>query len=330
MVDLGKSASKLASRQISRQKSRVKFKSKSVARSKARKMGQSAKSGAAGKIKEKKADRDAAKEHEGSVITAESDVFDDSFDDSFDDTHEDSFEDTHGGAHYPSSAIPVGFKPPRGLKLINDPNEIPEPFDWSKIPVKKILIVLAALIGITALVIGVRWVAPKVVDLVRNTEVTIPTIPTTTAAPAITVPVVVITQWGEGTCATSSDDGTARPSTCAEADYEVTSSIGYPDLELTSDEVRGLQELMISLGVSVAVDGILGPQTGGALNTFAVIAGLDPEANDRAKAAAVRAASITDGAAPDGPRIIQTAPEVCGPGVVWVEDVTQIHCLESR
>lgn len=315
MVDLGKSASKLASRQISRQKSRVKFKSKSIARSKAREMGQSAKSGAAGKIKAKKADRDAAQQDEGSVITAEFDEF------------EDFHEVARDGVQHPSSAIPIGFKPPRGLKLINDPDEIPEPFDWSKIPWKKILIVLAALIGITALVIGVRWAAPKAIDLFRSAELAIPTIPTTTAAPAITVPVVVITQWGEGACATSSDDGTAEPSTCVEADYEVTSSIDYPDLELTSDEVRGLQELMISLGVAVAVDGILGPQTRGALNTFAVVAGLDPEANDRAKAAAVRAASITGGSAPDGPRIIQSAPEACGAGVVWVEDVTQIHCL---
>lgn len=306
---------KLTGRQISRQKSRVKFKSKSIARSKAREMGQSAKSGLADKIKAKKADRDAAQQDEGSVVTAE-------FDES-----EDFHEVARDGVQYPSSAIPIGFKPPRGLKLINDPDEIPEPFDWSKIPWKKILIVLAALIGITALVIGVRWAAPKAVDLFRSAELAIPTIPTTTAAPAITVPVVVITQWGEGACATSSDDGTAQPSTCAEADYEVTSSIDYPDLELTSDEVRGLQELMISLGVAVAVDGIFGPQTRGALDTFAVVAGLDPEANDRAKVAAVRAASITGGSASDGPRIIQSAPEACGAGVVWVEDVTQIHCL---
>lgn len=327
MVDLGKSASRFASRQISRQKSRVKFKSQNIARSKARKMGQNVKSGAADKIKAKKADRDAVKQDEGSVITAEFDEF------------EDFHEVARDGVQYPSSAIPIGFKPPRGLKLINDPNEIPEPFDWSKVPWKKILIVLAALIGITALVIGVRWAAPKAVDLFRSTEVAIPTIPTTTIptttipattdAPAITVPVVVITQWGEGACATSSDDGTAEPSTCAEADYEVTSSINYPDLELTSDEIQTLQELMVALGVTVATDGGMGPQTRGALNTFAVVAGLDPEANDRAKMATVRAASITGGSAPDGPRIIHSAPEACGAGVVWVEDVTQIHCLGS-
>jgi hypothetical protein len=311
MVDLGKSASKLANRQISRQTSRVKSKSKSIARSKAREMGESIKKDAAGKVTGMKAERDAAQVAEGSVITANANE-----------------RDVSGESlGYSRSAIPIGFKPPRGLKLINDPDEIPEPFDWSKVPWKKILIFLAALIVISALVIGVRWAAPKVVDLVRNTEVTVPTIPTTTVAPATTVPVVVITQWGEGACATSSDDGTAQPSTCAEADYEVTSSIDYPDLELTSDEVRGLQELMISLGVTVANDGNLGPQTLGAINTFAVVAGLDPEANDRAKAAAVRAASLTGGSAPDGPRIIQSAPEVCGEGILWVEDVTQIHCL---
>jgi hypothetical protein len=322
MVDLGKSASKFANRQISRQTSRAKFKSKSIARTKARQMGQQVKKDAVGKVTAAKAERDAAKASEGSVITADSDEFDD-----VDGSHE--FDDSGLSHDYPMSAIPVGFKPPRGLKLINDPNEIPEPFDWSKIPVKKILIVLAALIVAVALFFGVRWAAPKAVDLVRNTDVTVPAIPTTTVPPATTVPVVVITQWGEGACATSAEDGTARPSTCAEADYEVTNSIDYPDLELAIEEVRVLQELMLSLGVTVATDGILGPQSRGALNTFAAVAGLAPEANDRAKAATVRAASITDGAAPDGPRIIQSSPEVCGPGVVWVEDVTKIHCLGS-
>jgi hypothetical protein len=319
MVDLGKSASKLASRQISRQKSKVKYRTKTAARTKARQVSQGAQRDAVGKVKAKKAERDAAKAADGSDITEEIDELDE-------------FEDLGDGSEdfeYPVSNIPLGFKPPRGLKLINDPDEIPEPFDWSKIPVKKILIVVAALIVAVALFFGVRWAAPKAADLVRNTEVTIPTVPTVPVAPTTVAPVVVITQWGEGACVTSSDDGTARPSACAEADYEVTSSIEYPDLELTRDEIRELQELMLSLGVTVATDGNLGPQTRGAINTFAVVAGLDPEATDRAKAATVRAASITGGAAPDGPRVIQSSPEVCGPGVLWVEDVTQIHCLGS-
>ena len=315
MVDLGKSASKLASRQISRQTSRAKSKSKSIARSKAREVGQNIKKEAAGKVTAIRSDREDhdASTSEDSHITSE-------------------FEELDGsGAHveYPSSAIPIGFKPPRGLKLINDPDEIPEPFDWSKVPWKKILIVLGVVIGLVAVVFGVRWAAPRAADLVRSTEITVPTVPTIAVAPTTVAPVVVITQWGEGACVTSDEDGTARPSTCAEADLEVTSSIDYPDLELTTDEIRELQELMVSLGVNVATDGALGPQSRGALNTFAVVAGLDPEANDRAKAAAVRAASITGGSAPDGPRIIQSSPEVCGAGVLWVEDVTKIHCLGS-
>jgi hypothetical protein len=315
MVDLGKSASKLASRQISKQKSRAKFKSKNIARSKAREVGQNIKKEASSKVAEKKAGREEhqASADQGSVITAELDEFESS-------DHE---------VQYPQSNIPLGFKPPRGLKLINDPNEIPEPFDWSKVPWKKIVIVLGVVIGIVALVFGVRWAAPRAADLVRSTEITVPTVPTLPVAPTTVAPVVVITQWGEGACATSSEDGTARPSTCAEADFEVTSSIDYPDTELSPEEIRAIQELMVSLGVNVATDGALGPQSRGALNTFAVVAGLDPEANDRAKAAAVRAASIAGGSAPDGPRIIQSSPEVCGPGVSWVEDVTQIHCLGS-
>jgi hypothetical protein len=315
MVDLGKSASKLASRQISKQKSRAKFKSKNIARSKAREVGQNIKKEASSKVAEKKADREEqqASAEQGSVITAELD----------------EFESSDHRAQYPQSSIPLGFKPPRGLKLINDPDEIPEPFDWSKVPWKKIVIVLGVVIGIVALVFGVRWAAPRAADLVRSTEITVPTVPTLPAAPTTVAPVVVITQWGEGACATSSEDGTARPSTCAEADFEVTSSIDYPDLELTTDEIRAIQELMVALGVNVATDGALGPQSRGALNTFAVVAGLDPEANDRAKAAAVRAASIAGGSAPDGPRIIQSSPEVCGAGVLWVEDVTKIHCLGS-
>jgi hypothetical protein len=313
MVDLGKSVSKLASRQILRQTSRVKSKSKSIARSKAREVGQNIKKEAAGKVTAIRSDREDhdTSTAEGSHITSE-------------------FEELDGsGAHveYPSSAIPIGFKPPLGLKLINDPDEIPEPFDWSKVPWKKILIVLGVVIGLVAVVFGVRWAAPRAADLVRSTEITVPTVPTIAVAPTTVAPVVVITQWGEGACATSDEDGTARPSTCAEAYLEVTSSIDYPDLELTTDEIRELQELMVSLGVNVATDGNLGQQTRGAINTFGVVAGLDPEANDRAKAAAVRAASITGGSAPDGPRIIQSSPEVCGAGVLWVEDVTQIHCL---
>lgn len=329
MVDLGKSASRMAKRQ----QTRVKSKAKSKARLNARAVGNKAKKAAATKVADKRAgdaetDVDAdldvgdgaefetelvsvsAGEHTGTTVLGAhgSDV-------------------SHGTVGSPTSQIPVGFQPPRGLKLINDPNEIPEPFEWSKVPWKKILIVLGIVIGVILLTLGLRWAVPKVVDLVRDTEVTVPTLPTTPTVPVVTQAPIVLTVWGEGSCVTTDGAGTATPSTCNEADLEVTRSIAYPDLELSRDEVRDLQELMTSLGVTVIIDGVLGPQTRLALDSFAISAGLEAGANDRAKAAAVRAASLTTGFAPDGPRLIQTSPEVCGAGVQWVEDLTAIHCL---
>lgn len=330
MVNLGKAASRMAKRQQTRVTSRA----KSKARLNARAIGNKAKKAAATKVADKRAgdaetDVDAnldagdgaefetelvsvsAGEHTGTTVRG---------------AH--GSDASHGAVAYPTTQIPVGFQPPRGLKLINDPDEIPEPFDWSKVPWKKILIVLGILIAATLLTLGLRWAVPKVVDLVRDVEVTVPTLPTMPTVPVVTEPpVVVLTVWGEGSCVTTDGAGAATPSTCNEADLEVTRSIAYPDLELSREEVRGLQELMTSLGVTVIIDGILGPQTRLALDSFAVSAGLEAGANDRAKAAAVRAASLSTGFAPDGPRLIQTSPEVCGAGVQWVEDLTAIHCL---
>ncbi len=320
MVDIGKSASKIAQRQSTRLQSRAKSRSKSVARLKVRQVGQGVKKDAKEKVAAKKAERSEISgdsETETELIEIEMGDIETS----------DIAASLNEPQNYPTSSIPLGFKPPRGLRLINDPDEIPEPFDWSKVPWKKILIGLGALIGVTLLVLSARWAVPKVVDLVRDADVTIPTLPTTPTVPITEAPTVVLTTWGEGACVTTAADGTARPTTCNEADFEVTSSIAYPDIELIPAEVRALQELMTSLGVTVIIDGILGPQTRLAIDSFAVSAGLDPDSNDRAKAGAVRAASLTGGLAADGPRLVQNSPDFCGAGMIWVEDTTQIHCL---
>jgi hypothetical protein len=317
MVDLGKSASKIAQRQSTRLKSRAKSRTKSAARAKVRQVQHGVTKEAKDKLAAQKAGR-----ADNSELTAVED-------ETIEIENLDEAAPFEGSHSYPTSNVPLGFKPPRGLKLINDPDEIPEPFDWSKVPWKKIAIAIALLIVIPLLVVSLRWGAPKIADLVRSAEVAVPAVPTIPTVPTATTeaPVVVITTWGEGTCVTTATDGTARPSSCTGADYEVTSSIAYPDLELTPDEVREVQELMGSLGVPVGSDGVLGSQTRIALNSFAAAAGLDPSANDRAKVGAVRAATLTGGLAGDGPRLIQSSPEFCGDGLLWVDDLTQIHCL---
>jgi hypothetical protein len=328
MVDLGKSASKIASRQVTRATSRAKSRAKSKSRTKARQIGQGLKKEATAKVK---GQMDARPSKTSDLATTDQgDDLDTDLDTGLDHEVDQivALEEIAERSGYAITKIPVGFKPPRGLKLINGPEEIPEPFDFSKVPWKKIAILIVVLIAVPLIVVGVRWAAPKAMDLVRSADITVPTVPTLPTA-TTAAPVVVITTWGEGACATLGTDGTAKPSSCVEADFEVTSSIAYPDLELSTDEVRAIQTLMTSLGVPVAIDGILGPQTRRAMDTFATAAGLDPSANDRARAAAVRAASLAGGAATDGPRLVQTAPEVCGAGVSWVEDVTQIHCLEA-
>jgi peptidoglycan hydrolase-like protein with peptidoglycan-binding domain len=318
MVDIGKSASKIASRQVTRATTRAKSRAKSQSRTKARQVGRGLKKGAVDKAKGHQAAR-ANNAPSGSAAVDGVGLVDET-----DEIVE--LEEIAERSGYAITKIPVGFKPPRGLKLINGPEEIPEPFDFSKVPWKKLAIVIAILIAVPLLVLGGRWAVPRVTDLVRSADIDVPTIPTLPTA-TTDAPVVVITTWGEGACATTAADGTAKPTSCNEADLEVTSSIAYPDLDLTTDEVRVIQTLMTSLGVPVAIDGILGPQTRGAMDTFATSAGLDATANDRAKAAAVRAASLTGGSTADGPRLVQSSPELCGAGVKWVEDITQIHCL---
>jgi hypothetical protein len=320
MVDLGKSASKIASRQVSRATTRAKSRAKSQSRAKARQIGRGLKKDAIDKAKGHKTSQSGGStkaRHSGGVDLRE-------------EVNEAEaileLEEIAERAGYVVTRIPVGYKPPRGLKLVNGPEEIPEPFDFSRVPWKKLVVLIVLLIAAPFLFNGLRWAVPKVTEFVRNVDISAPSIPSLSTTSTVT-PVVVITTWGEGACATTAPDGTARPSSCDGADVEVVSSIAYPDLELTTDEVRATQTLMTSLGVPVVIDGILGPQTRRAMDTFATNAGLDAAANDRARQAAVRAASLSGGSAPDGPRLVQNTPELCGAGVNWVEDTTQIHCL---
>jgi hypothetical protein len=323
MVDLGKSASKIANRQVTRATSRAKSRVKSQSRSKARQVGRDLKKDAISKAKGQKVTKPSSSTSlgvKGSAGVAER----------FDETEETDdllhLEEMAERSGYLITRIPVGFKPPRGLKLINGPEEIPEPFDFSKVPWKKLAILLLVLTGLPLLVLGVNWAVPRVTDLVRSADITVPTVPTLPTTSTVS-PVVVITTWGEGACVATAAEATVRPGSCVGANFVVTNSIAYPDLELSVDEVREIQTLMTSLGVPVVIDGILGPQTRRGMDTFAASAGLDATANDRARAAAVRAANLTDGSAADGPRILYSSPELCGAGVSWVEDVTQIHCL---
>jgi hypothetical protein len=325
MVDLGKSASKIANRQVTRATSRAKSRVKSQSKSKARQVGRGLKKDAIGKVKGQIQTKpnSSSPGAKGSVHLADRPDETEATDEIL------QLEQMAERSGYLITKIPVDFKPPRGLKLINGPEEIPEPFDFSKVPWKKLAIVMLVLVGLPLLVLSVNWAVPRVTELVRSADITVPTVPTVPTLPTATTeaPVVVITSWGEGACITTGADATVRPSSCVEADFVVTNSIAYPDLELSADEVRDIQTLMTSLGVPVVIDGILGPQTRRAMDTFATNAGLDAAANDRARAAAVRAANLTDGSSSDGPRVLQNSPELCGAGVSWVEDVTQIHCL---
>lgn len=254
--------------------------------------------------------------------------------------------------------LPKGFKPPRGMKLLNpttagtapadsddsapdnatsgDDAATTEPNNTRRLIIIAIAVlatlVILTVIGLVLVPRAVDWWQDR--DAADTTTVTVETtttlvdttVPTTTVIPT---PVVAITEWGLGSCVTSSDD-IATPSTCDDADLVVTTQVDHPADPLTSDEITDIQTRLADLGVDIAIDGIIGRQTRTAMTTAALTAGLDADVNDRAVLAVIRSIGLDGAFAPDGPRPIQTTPDVCGDGSSWIATPTDVLCLGSR
>ena len=254
--------------------------------------------------------------------------------------------------------LPKGFTPPRGMKLLNPNTAGTAPTDSDDATannvatddntgdttnnIRRLLVTIVAVVAtlIVLTVIGLVLV-PRAVDWWQDrgstettTVVTQPapsvntTVPTatTTATPA---PVVFITEWGLGSCVTTSD-AIATPSTCTDADLVVTTQVDHPADPLTSDEITEIQTRLAGLGVDIDEDGVLGPQTLTAMSTAALTAGLDADANDRAILAVIRSLGLDGALTPDGPRPIQNTPDVCGDGSSWIATPTFVLCLGPR
>ena len=234
--------------------------------------------------------------------------------------------------------MPKGFKPPRGMKLVNPATAAaPPPADNGN---RRLIIIAIAVVAILAVltVIGLV-VIPRAVDWWQDrgtdesaatTTVATTVAPTTTVAtPTTTVPVVTITTWGPGSCVTVTDD-LARPSTCDDATLVVTAVTDHPDTPLTSDEITEAQTILANLGVDITIDGILGRQTLTALDAATLTAGLGTDVDDHAKLAVIRSIGIPGSLDPDGPRPLQTTPDVCGDGSSWVATPDDVLCLGSR
>ncbi|MFZ8967654.1 MAG: hypothetical protein ACO20G_01305 [Ilumatobacteraceae bacterium] len=250
--------------------------------------------------------------------------------------------------------MPKGFKPPRGMKLVNpatagsattDADTESDAHTAADTPPadngnRRLIIIAIAVVAILAVltVIGLV-VIPRAVDWWQDrgtdesaatTTVATTVAPTTTVAtPTTTVPVVTITTWGPGSCVTVTDD-LARPSTCDDATLVVTAVTDHPDTPLTSDEITEAQTILANLGVDITIDGILGRQTLTALDAATLTAGLGTDVDDHAKLAVIRSIGIPGSLDPDGPRPLQTTPDVCGDGSSWVATPDDVLCLGSR
>lgn len=265
--------------------------------------------------------------------------------------------------------MPSGFKPPRGMRLVNpqalrstDATAVGEASATTNEPAlvdpdaprgssKKLLVFVGVIVALLALVLISLVAIPRLLDwwdgrgaeeatptttavtTVASTTTVAPTttvVATTTIAPTTTIVEVEITTWAVGGCATIGADGLLTPSSCDSADYSIASEADHPADELTTAEIEEAQTILAVLGVEITVDGILGEQTRNALDSATLGAGIPIDVVDRVKLAVIRSAELAGSLDDDGPRVARTSPEICGAGVTWVETLSEVLCLDPR
>jgi len=259
--------------------------------------------------------------------------------------------------------MPSGFKPPRGMRLVNpqalrstDTAEGGEPSaatnepalvdpDAPKDSSKNLLVILGIVVALLALMILALVAIPRLLDwwngrgaedAAPSTTVLTTIAPTTTVvtetttAPTTTIIEVEITTWAVGGCASVGADGLLTPSTCDSADYSIASEAEHPADELTTAEIEEAQTILTDLGVDITIDGTLAEQTRNALDSATLGAGIPIDVVDRVKLAVIRSAALAGSLDDNGPRVPRTSPEICGAGVTWVETPSEVLCLDPR
>jgi len=259
--------------------------------------------------------------------------------------------------------MPSGFKPPRGMRLVNPqalrstetgdstgPSESavePELIDPDapKDSSKKLLVILGVVVALLALAILALVAVPRLLDwwdergadeVTPSTTVattiapTTTVVTTTTTPPTTTIAAIEITTWAVGGCASTGADGLLTPSTCDSADYSIASEAEHPADELTATEIEEAQTILADLGVDITIDGVLAEQTRNALDSATLGAGIPIDVVDRVKLAVIRSTALAGSLDDDGPRVPRTSPEICGAGVTWVETPSEVLCLDPR
>lgn len=259
--------------------------------------------------------------------------------------------------------MPSGFKPPRGMRLVNpqalrptDATEGDEPSAGTNEPAlvdpdapkdssKRLLVVIGIIVALLAVVIIALVAVPRLLDwwdgrgaeeatpsttVVTTVAPTTTVVATTTIAPTTTIAAIEITTWAVGGCATIGADGLLTPSSCDSADYSIASEAEHPADELTTAEIEEAQTILADLGVEITVDGVLAEQTRNALDSATLGAGIPIDVVDRVKLAVIRSAALAGSLDDNGPRVARTSPEICGTGVTWVETPSEVLCLDPR
>lgn len=259
--------------------------------------------------------------------------------------------------------MPSGFKPPRGMRLVNpqalrptDATEGDEPSAGTNEPAlvdpdapkdssKRLLVVIGIIVALLAVVIIALVAVPRLLDwwdgrgaeeatpsttVVTTVAPTTTVVATTTIAPTTTIAAIEITTWAVGGCATIGADGLLTPSSCDSADYSIASEAEHPADELTTAEIEEAQTILADLGVEITVDGVLAEQTRNALDSATLGAGIPIDVVDRVKLAVIRSAALAGSLDDNGPRVPRTSPEICGTGVTWVETPSEVLCLDPR